>query len=197
VTTSKYFIHSGRGIHKEVTDRRLRGEQISESEERELEEESKKEVFYTDMGRVVYGGGGITPDIEIDQSTLTPFQIEFRRHNLFFPFSIDYLLHNESEVSEDFTVSEELLAEFLDYAREKEVEFSKEDIDNSKNWLKNSLRSNIISRKFGDKAGYMVSLELDTQLQKTLNILDQFDTLQQMFAYAEDLREEKTVTGQN
>ncbi len=191
VTTSKYYIHSGRCIDREYYDRILKGEEISQEEMEQIEAERKKEIYYTNKGRVVYGGGGITPDIDIDQSTLTPFQIDLRRKNLFFPFSIDYYVEHETEINKDFEVSEQMFSDFVKYALDNDVEITDEDIEESKDWIKSSLRSNIISRKFGDQEGYKVSLQMDTQLQQALELFNRFASLEEMFSHTEKLREEE------
>ena len=188
ITTSRYYIHSGRGIHKDMTDRLIRGEEISESEMEAIEEKRLEKVYYTENGRIVYGGGGITPDIEIDQSEMSPFQIDVRRRNLLFPFSVDYMIENEAGITEDFEVNNELVTEFLDYLRDHDCEFAPEDVEESYEWLRLSLKSNLMARKFGEKAGYIVGLELDTQLQEALEIFDRFPELDEMFAYAESLK---------
>ena len=185
ITTSKYFIHSGRGIHKDVNDRLIRGEELTESELQEIEEEIHRDVYYTEKGRIVYGGGGIAPDIEIEQERMTPFQMEVRRKNLFFPFSIDFMLEHENEVTEQFGISEELFQSFLKYITDNGVTYTEEDIEESTSWLKISLQSNLIARKFGENAGYIVGLGLDEQLQEALSLFDRFETLDEMFAYAE------------
>jgi carboxyl-terminal processing protease len=191
ITTSKYYIHSGRGIHKDETDRLIRGEEISEEEMEEIEQKRLENIYYTENGRIVYGGGGITPDIEIEQDKMTPFQIEIRRRNLLFPFSIDYIVENNGEFSEEFVVTDEIINDFLSYAEEQGVSFTPEEVEESYEWLSISLRSNIISRKLGDKAGYIVGLELDKQLQEALEIFDEFPTLNEMFIYAEALKAEE------
>ncbi len=190
VTTSKYFIHSGRGIHKNSNDRVLKGEEITEEEQEKLDNEARKEVFYTDMGRRVYGGGGITPDIEIEQSTLNIFQVELRRRNLFFPFSIEYMLKNENSITEIFEADDSVVRQFIDYATEKGVEFSDENIEESYDWIKHSVTHNIISRKFGDKIGYIYGIKSDDQLQEAIKLFDRFDTLEEMFDYAGKLNQE-------
>ncbi|MCB5230257.1 MAG: S41 family peptidase [Candidatus Cloacimonas sp.] len=189
VTTSKYYIHSGRTIHRDDNDKLLKGEKLSESDKEKYEEERKSKIFYTERGRVVYGGGGITPDIEIEQSTLTPFEIELRRKNLFFPFTTDYLLNNELVVTEDYQVSDEIYNTFIEHARENGIEITDKDLEESGDWIKYSLKTNIITRKLGEQAGNKVGLEQDTQFQEALSLFDKFSTLEEMFEYAESLRE--------
>ena len=68
-------------------------------------------VFYTDLGRKVYGGGGITPDVLVkaeEQPELLQF-LEAR--NAFFEFGVEYTAsHKISDTN--WTPSPEVLREF-------------------------------------------------------------------------------------
>ena len=83
VTTSYYYIKSGRCIHKMLNDKLLKGKEVSEEEKKEDEAKSHEHIYYTVNGRKVYGGGGITPDIDIQSDLLSNFGIELRRKNAF------------------------------------------------------------------------------------------------------------------
>jgi len=103
LTTARYYTPSGRSIHKDrprhgeeplMTEVDSETEEALEAEEAPLEgdpaelevQRFNKEKFYTDSGRVVLGGGGITPDIEIEQDFLSDFEVAVERDGvLFFP----------------------------------------------------------------------------------------------------------------
>ncbi len=198
VTTAKYYINSGRCIHKDLNDQLLKDErvlngQIDREEIEKMQEEalekSHENIYYTSNGRIVYGGGGITPDIEIKQSLLNKFEIDLRRKSTFFNFSVEYMLAHEEDITEDFTASDELISEFLDYAGELEIEFKQADVDSSYNWIKNELEANISGRKFGDVAQYKFAIRDDTQLQEALSYFDRFATLEDMFEHVSKLNE--------
>lgn len=191
ITTAKYYINSGRCIHREILDRVLRGERVSQEEWDKAEEDHYNDVYYTNEGRIVYGGGGINPDIELEQSTLTSFAMELRRTNALFSFSIDYILEHDENIPADFEADEQVMDKFFSYIDEKEIEYEQTDIDSTYDWISNSITSNIISRVHGDEAGYKISIRQDSQLQEALELFDRFDTLQEMFAYAQELREEE------
>lgn len=201
VTTAKYYINSGRCIHKDLNDKLLKDERVLngdvdkeeiEKMEEEAEEKSHETVYYTSKGRVVYGGGGITPDIEIDQSLLNKFEIELRRKSTFFNYSVDYLLEHDPNVTEDFVANDQLVSDFLDYAKMQEIEFEQADVDSSYTWIKNELEANIVGRKFGDVAQYKTAIKDDTQLQEALSYFDRFDTLDEMFDYVASLKKDET-----
>ena len=54
-----------------------------------------KPVFFTDLGREVFGGGGITPDVSIDRpKNLNPYEAALRNSYVFFEFADDYLVRH-------------------------------------------------------------------------------------------------------
>lgn len=80
LTTGKWYTPSGRSIHRERTllpDGRL-VETRPDSLETEKDRRSRP-VFRSDAGRVVYGGGGITPDVIVADDTLAAAEQEFYR----------------------------------------------------------------------------------------------------------------------
>ena len=177
ITTSKYYIKSGRCIHKDP------------DEKTDKDEVSKKEIFYTESGRIVYGGGGIKPDIVIKQDTLNQFEISVRLKNLFFNFAVDYIASHKIDV--DFTVTDSIFNSFGKYINENEIEYTDIEFEEGQAWLRNSLESQIISNKFGLEQGNKIAIRLDPQLQEALELFEKFETLNEMFASAADTTDVK------
>ena len=195
VTTAKYYINSGRCIHKELNDKLLKDKRVKngditkeeiEEMEKEADKENHKNVYYTSKGRKVYGGGGINPDIEIEQSRLTNLGVELRRKNTFFNFSVNYMIDHENEITKDFKVGDKLFKDFLQFAKNEGIEFEQSEVDSTYSWIENQVNSNIIGRKFGDVEQYKIAIHEDTQLQETLKIFDKCKTLDEMFLYAKE-----------
>ena len=203
ITTAKYYINSGRCIHKDLNDRllkdpRVRSGELSQEEIDEMREKADKEhlkdIHYTEKGRVVYGGGGINPDLEIEQSKMTRLGIELRRKNLTFNYAVNYMIEHESEIDNDFEVDQIIIEDFLEFAREDSVEWTETQLDSTMSWIVNNLTSNIVSKKFGDKEGYKIAIRDDSQLQKAINIFDLCPSLDDMFVYASEQKELKDLT---
>ena len=199
VTTAKYYINSGRCIHKDLNDKLLKDKSVMngdvpleeiEKMREEAEEESHKNIYYTSQGRVVYGGGGVTPDVEIKQSLLSPMGVELRRKNTFFNFSVEYNHDHENEIDESFNATDDIVKEFLQYVEKDSIEYEQAELDSTYNWLQNELESNIIGRKYGQVEMYKVAIQEDSQLQEALDIFDDYPTLDQMFKYAEEHKQE-------
>ena len=81
LTTAKYYTPSGRCIQKDeqLKDGALASEDEEEDETPVLPDAMKankpKPVFHTEMGRTVYGGGGITPDVTAGDTTPVPTEL--------------------------------------------------------------------------------------------------------------------------
>jgi carboxyl-terminal processing protease len=72
-----------------------------------------KEAYKTTGGRTVYGGGGITPDVEVEHQRHKRIVVEYIRNYLFFDFAVDYLTHTAvPESVESFRVSNAMVDQF-------------------------------------------------------------------------------------
>ena len=127
LTTAKYYVPSGRCIQKpEIQAKRGSHSETAldpdEAEESDSLAISEEEVFYTNSGRIVYGGGGIVPDIEIESDLYKPIEINLERKSLFFDFAIQYVT-DHPDVNASFEVSDEILEQFRAFIAEKEFEY--------------------------------------------------------------------------
>jgi carboxyl-terminal processing protease len=123
LTTARYYVPSGRCIQKPETQVK-RGSEA----EMELQEEidtlavTDREVFYTNGGRVVYGGGGIVPDIEVDAEYYKPIEINLERQSLFFDFAVQWVADHPN-VGLDFEVTDEMLASFREWIKGQDFDY--------------------------------------------------------------------------
>src|SRR6202035_1064628 len=95
LTTAKYYTPSGRLIQRDYTSYfdyythadagspEITGKKVGDSQ-----------VFKTDLGRKVYGGGGISPDVVVADEKLSTSEQFLRARNAFANFAIDYQRRN-------------------------------------------------------------------------------------------------------
>ncbi|MFC1650914.1 S41 family peptidase [Candidatus Latescibacterota bacterium] len=126
LTTAHYFTPSSRSIHKERTleDLYMEGD-IYDSVEAEEDSLENREKFETlKNGRIVYGGGGITPDIISKERITGNIIIQLVYQSVFFDFAVDYTeKHPGIEIG--FTVTDEMLGDFKTFiADEDNFEYS-------------------------------------------------------------------------
>lgn len=191
ITTSYYYIKSGRCIHKMSNDKLLKGKQVDEDELKKEDEKNHQQVYYTANNRKVYGGGGITPDIEVDSDFLTRFGADLRRKNVFFNFSVDYMVEHDHKVANNFEISEKIFNDFLDYSTKQGVKYTQADVDSAASFIRNTLKSEFVRKVQGDQAAYRVTISQDKQLMEAVAMFDRFKTLKDMFAYAASIKKEK------
>ncbi len=191
ITTSYYYIKSGRCIHKMSNDKLLSGQQVSESDLKKEDEENHNTVYYTEKGREVFGGGGIAPDIEVENDLLTRFGVDLRSTNIFFTFAVDYLVDPNHQVSKNPSITPAIMGEFLGYAEDHGISYTPADLDSARTFIENSLKSELVRKVHGDLESYKITLSQDKQLQKAISLFDRYRTLDEMIAHVENQKKQR------
>ncbi len=184
ITTAYYYIKSGRCIHKKSNDKLLLGKEVSESDISAEEELNLKEVYHTVNNREVYGGGGITPDIEVEAEPLTNFAVELRRQNTFFNFAVDYMVEHDHTVSKNLVVDDALFNRFLNYASARDIKYTQADVDSTASYIRTLIQSELLRAAFGDLEAYKTTINLDTQFKAAVALLAKYRTMDELFAHA-------------
>lgn len=131
---------------------------------------TNKEVKYTDSGRVVYGGGGITPDEKIPEIKLNHFEDEMlARGDQFFYFATHYVSNHT--VSRDLVVDDALLGQFKDFLRQQKIDYTDKDFADNIDWVKAKIKSELFISQFGESTGDRVMTEWDPQIAKALTYM--------------------------
>ena len=110
VTTAKYYIPSGRSIQKEdYKQNKSVFTNLSDSVEYD-----KNVKYYTKNGRIVHGGGGIKPDVEISGEDVDRMISSLEARGNLFRIAVDYLSrHAEMKNLLSITVTDEMLSDFI------------------------------------------------------------------------------------
>jgi carboxyl-terminal processing protease len=124
LTTAKYYIPSGRCIQKEELSKNLSShtqENLpSDSTQQKPDETPKK--FFTQGGRVVYGGGGIVPDMLVPAERLSPLEYNLVAKLALFDFAVHYTV-THPKLTKDFEVDETMLSEFKQSLKTKNFSY--------------------------------------------------------------------------
>lgn len=118
LTIARYYTPSGRciqrpyesGNDKEYEFDLLRRYEHGEFFSQDSIKQNKKELYYTSLGRPVYGGGGIMPDIFVPQDTtdITSYYKELVYRSIPILFTFQYTDKNRKTLSK-YNTEEELL----------------------------------------------------------------------------------------
>jgi carboxyl-terminal processing protease len=139
----------------------------------------------TAAGRVFYGGGGITPDIEIKQPAQTPLRARINEAAFFFTrelasgkieglenYRVEKMETNRTPRATDYPVTDRLVEAFRGYLqRDPALGLQPAQIESEMEYVRLRLRDEIITAAFGGDAGGRILIENDPQ---TLRALEAF-----------------------
>lgn len=185
LTVARYFTPSGRCIQRDYkndhdydhdADRRYKNGELSDASKIKLADSTK---FYTGQGRIVYGGGGITPDvfIPIDTSYSNDFYYGIRQH---IPQFVTRWTESHrqpafstplAEFVKNFTVSDDVLEELVRYAEKQGIARSETGLKQCRAELKLQFKARVAKILFGDEGLYTVLNDDDPAVEKALQVL--------------------------
>jgi len=187
LTIARYYTPTGRSIQKpysddiekyynELNDRLLNNELYS-ADSIHFPDSLK---YRTPAGRIVYGGGGIMPDIfvPVDSSGRNnPFLVSIARQGLVSQFAYNYVDANRQSLSKfenfnsfnkTFLVEGKVYNEFLSFVNSQELVVVNEKKEESKSILLNQLKAFIARQLFNNDGFYPILHQKDKGFQKAL-----------------------------
>jgi carboxyl-terminal processing protease len=189
LTTAKWFTPSGRSIQRErkVVDGRF-VETAPDTNETEATKRSRP-AYKSDAGRIVYGGGGITPDLIVDNDTLTTAEMQFARAIApkiqdIVNFQSDFALEQSKKVSRGFTVDPAWRDAYFRKIQELGLPVDRKAFDAAQRYIDNGLELSISRLAEGDSTERRRSLKNDLQLQKAIAMLSRARSQADLFAIA-------------
>jgi len=195
LTTAKYYTPSGRCIQKDeqLKDGALADEEdTDESDKPDTATETKKPKpqYRTEMGRVVYGGGGITPDVELVEVKLPRVIEDLEAKQVFFKYAVKYAVKHK-EPPANYQLTPGMRDEFMQLLREEKVEFNADSLSDARKWVDSGLRRELGRRYGGEEEAYRIALEDDEQVKSAAALFDRAPTLPKLLALASEMSKNK------
>lgn len=197
LTIARYYTPSGRCIQKpyekgndaeyemDIITRYEHGEFFSADSIKQ----NIKEIYHTSLGRTVYGGGGIMPDIFVPQDTtgMTSYYRMAATRGLIVRYTLDYTDKNRNKLKEydtpqkmeAYLKTQNLLEKFAEYAEKKGLKRRNILMYKSKQLFEESLYGNIIYNMLGIEAYITYSNLTDKTVQKALEELEKGESFPQ------------------
>jgi len=189
LTISRYYTPSGRLIQRSYShgkeeyynqlNNRTKNELVSANEI--TFSDSLHPKFRTANERVVYGGGGITPDFFVSQDTLSTFSYSLIRKNVFYEFTRQFMDQNKESIKSDFPdldtfsnnyfISDSLFKSFLSDAEMQGIQLNEMEIFSDKNWITNYLKATIARQIWGNLGFYKVNSRTDQVLKNAQQLI--------------------------
>lgn len=193
LTVARYFTPSGRCIQKsyddlsaydnDVVTRFNNGELINGDSL--VRTDSDTTAFYTEDGRVVYGGGGISPDffVPIDTTTFDDYYIQLKalssqfvyRYSSDHPSEFNY--ENLNTFKSKYRVGDDVLEAFKNYAIKKDIAYDAKGFADSKSRISQLLKARFARQLFREKGFYSVWNEIDPVVMKAMELLKEDNPL--------------------
>jgi len=200
LTTAKYYTPSGRCIQK---DEQLKDGALAEDDDSSddtdkpadatTKPEKPKPEYKTEMGRVVYGGGGITPDVELVEVKLPRIIEDLEAKQVFFKYAVKYAVHHK-EAPPSYTLTPAMRDEFAQLLKEEKVEVNADSLALAHKWVDSGLRRELGRRYGGEEEAYRIALEDDEQVKQAAALFDKAPTLPKLLALASEMNKGKPGT---
>ncbi len=179
ITTARYYTPSGRLIQRSYEDglwEYYTGGGGENGEETFASADSAKEkpIYFTSAGRKVYGGGGITPDVEVNSKKISKLTSELIFKRLFFEFGSQYaakhpeLKNRFDYFQKQFDIDDATVSEFKGFIKSKDILFKDEEFQKDLSYIKLMIKSEIARNFWGSPAYYQARLSGDEQVQEAL-----------------------------
>ncbi len=174
LTTAHYYTPSGRLIQRDYADVSL----YDYYNRDESTPTPKSQVRLTDGGREVYGGGGITPDVDVPAPKLNDVQQKLMDHNAIYEFA-QYYLGVHKTISKDFESTPDVLDDFAKFLGDEHLNVSSGDLSDNADWLKQRIRYQLVEMIYGDDEALRIERENDPLVAKAIESLPQAAALLQ------------------
>ena len=201
LTIARYYTPVGRSIQKEYGDsiaydedlaRRIEHNEFFVADSIHFADSLK---FTTPKGKIVYGGGGIMPDVFVpaDTTAMSKYFMEVSLKNILYNYTTKYADDNREKINSittpeqleelfsHYATNEKLLAGFVAYAEKRGVEPVWDEIETSREIILAQLKAYIGRNTPLDDDAFTLSIyPIDNTILKAIEIIEQKDKIGQV-----------------
>lgn len=199
LTTARYYNPSGKCIQKPYTDgvdkyyddfsNRVKHGELIHPDSIKFPDSLK---YYTSKKRVVYGGGGIMPDVFIpwDSSRISDYYMDLRRKNVINSFIGDYVDKNRKSLQKEypdfatfdknFLTGVDFMTDFFAYAEKEGVKKDEKGYAASEGLITSQLKGLIAQKLWDLNELYAVINQYDEEVLKALEVVQDDATFEKL-----------------
>lgn len=187
LTIARYYTPTGRCIQKPYSDnyddyyedhrQRYENGELYKVDSTMFADSLK---YKTPKGKIVYGGGGIMPDVFVpyDSSGTSWYFAELRYSDVFTTFAFDYIQGKRSQwksaedFNRSFSVTDALIRKLTDFAyEENQIPLDKSGLAQSRELIRRVLKSEIARQLYVEQGYFQVVNATDAEVKKALELL--------------------------
>jgi carboxyl-terminal processing protease len=191
LTTARYYNPSGKCIQKPYKDgidkyaddftTRLKHGELVNPDSIKFPDSLK---YYTSGKRVVYGGGGIMPDVFIpwDSTPFSDYYMDLRRKNVINSYVGNYVDKSRNELKSKypafpsfntgFILDDRFMDDFFTYAEKEGVKKDEKGYTDAADLIKSQLKGLIAQKLWDMTEMYTVINQYDREVQKALDVIE-------------------------
>ena len=197
LTTGKWYTPSGRSIQKDKNwGTAAEGAPAMPSTPDSLEQESVKKTrpaYRSDAGRVVYGGGGITPDVIVAEDTISSPEQRFAKaiapkYPAFRSVIYSYALQLKGGVTPSFTVKPEWRTDLYRRLVAAKLDINRAQYDSAAPLVTRWIGNQVAQLAFGDSTAFRREIPDDRQLLTAIDLLRKSASQKELFSLAQAAR---------
>ena len=194
LTISRYYTPSGRSIQKSYRNgvedyeadmmRRFKRGEIFHPDSIHFDDSVK---YKTRRGRLVFGGGGIMPDVFVapDTSENSRFLTDLYSKNIIREYALNYYRDNRKELKNmplaqfrsTFVVTDKMLYDLVKKATQAKIKYKEKDFQRSKQLIANNLKASIARSIYGPVGFFPIFQEKDVEFQQAIKLFDQAEKI--------------------
>lgn len=191
LTTSRYHTPTGRSIQKPYDNgvedyyldifNRMRHGELVHADSIKFPDSLK---YTTPAGRVVFGGGGIMPDIFVpwDSTWISDYYTELRRKGVLNQFTVQYVDDHREDILKQypevkdyikgFNPDKQFMDEFIAFGENMGVTFDQEGYERSKAYLEVQIKAWMARNIWDVSASYQVFTVIDDGFIKAMEVMN-------------------------
>ena len=191
LTTARYYNPSGKCIQKSYAEgidkyyddfsNRMKHGELVHPDSIKFPDSLK---FYTSKKRVVYGGGGIMPDVFIpwDSTPISDYYLDLRRKNVINTYVGDYVDKSRKSLKASypefttfdriFMVDDAFMESFFTYAEKEGVKKDEKGYAASEKLIKSQLKGLIAQKLWDMTEMYTIINQYDEEVLKAIEVID-------------------------
>ncbi|MBS1789393.1 MAG: S41 family peptidase [Acidobacteria bacterium] len=189
LTTARYYTPSGRLIQRDYSNGSVYEYHFRRTANGDAkpEDKTKSQMRRTDLGRPVYGGGGIEPDVKIEEPKISNEQGVIWTTGLF--QFVRQLMAGEVGVAanfkrsgiefdhqpqlQEFTVTDEILKAYREFmadfvAKNQDYGLTMKMVDEHLEWSRSKIREEVLLAAYGVDMQKRMMADEDVQLQRAI-----------------------------
>jgi carboxyl-terminal processing protease len=190
LTTARYYTPSGRLIQRDYS----KSFQDYYYTDIGVDDDTQPhEKAYTETGREVFGGGGITPDVKVNIPDTSKFMDLLQQEYAFFSFAKRFSATDERKMQSDdlgspdstkqimidhnFVVDDAVVRDFKEHIKKLKIQFTEKEFADNLDAIKEQILQDVTSTVWGTEEGYKIAINRDPQVLKALEVMPKSEAL--------------------